>query len=246
MRVAADRPVATLSLEAERAVLPAGKTIAIKVQTMTASGLSGTVQLDLSGQPAGIHFAFDPPRLAVGDAAVLTLSADPGTPNGSSMCVLGMTGASGRAQMEFQLDVVKPPAVAVRDPRTGSILSGIAHVDVEANASPGLGVSEVRLLVDGTVSAKATGSAATFSWDTTAVAEGAHDLTAVAVDDIGSSTSTAPVRVEVRNSARVGGCASAGGAESLIGLALATAATVRRKRWKKGGFGWFTDGGSTG
>jgi len=246
MRVAADRPVATLSLEAGRAVLPAGKTIAIKVQTMTASGLSGTVQLDLSGQPAGIHFAFDPPRLAVGDTAVLTLSADPGTPNGSSMCVLGMTGTSGRAQMEFQLDVVKPPAVAVRDPRTGSILSGIAHVDVEANASPGLGVSEVRLLVDGAVSAKATGSTATFSWDTTAAAEGAHDLTAVAVDDIGSSTSTAPVRVEVRNSARVGGCASAGGAESLIGLALATAATVRRKRWKKGRFGWFTDCGSTG
>src|SRR5207237_2968064 len=117
---------------------------------------------------------------------------------------------------------------------------------VEANASPGLGVSEVRLLVDGAASAKATGSPATFSWDTTAAAEGAHDLTAVAVDDIGSSTSTAPVRVEVRNSARVGGCASAGGAESLIGLALATAATVRRKRWKKGGFGWFTDGGSTG
>jgi len=147
-----------------------------------------------------------------------------------------MTGTSGRAEMEFQLDVVKPPAVAVRDPRTGSILSGIAHVDVEANASPGLGVSEVRLLVDGAVSAKATGSTATFSWDTTAVAEGAHDLTAVAVDDMGSSTSTAPVRVEVRNSARVGGCASAGGAESLIGLALATAATVRRKRREKGRF----------
>src|SRR5437667_11519990 len=57
-------------------------------------------------------------------------------------------------------------------------------------------------------------------WDTTAAAEGAHDLTAVAVDEIGSSTSTAPVRVEVRNSARVGGCASAGGGETLVRLGL--------------------------
>jgi hypothetical protein len=233
MRVAADRPIATLSLEAGRAVLPAGKSIAIKVQTAIASGLSGTVQLDLSGQPAGVHFSFDPPRLAVGDTSFLTLSADPGTPHGSSICVLGMTGTSGRAVMEFQLDVVEPPAVSLRDPRTGSILSGIAHVDVEANASPGLGVSEVRLLVDGAVSAKASGSSATFTWDTTAVAEGAHDLTAVAVDDIGSLTSTAPVRVEVRNSARVGGgCTSAGAAEPLFALALA-AAIARRKHKEK-------------
>ena len=197
------------------------------------------MQFDLSGQPAAVHAAFDPAHVAVGDTAVLTLSADPGAPNGSSMCVLGMTGASGRAEMAFQLDVVKPPAVAVRDPRTGAILSGIAQVDVEANASPGLAVSEVRLLVDGAVSAKATGTTATFSWDTTEVAEGAHDLTAVAVDDLGSSTSTAPVRVQVRNSSGgAGGCASGGAAQPLIGLALAlaVAATARRKGRARG---WF-------
>jgi len=242
MRVAADRPIATLSLEAGRTLLPAGKTIAIRIQTTTASGLSGTVQFDLSGQPAAVHAAFDPAHVAVGDTAVLTLSADPGAPNGSSMCVLGMTGASGRAEMAFQLDVVKPPAVAVRDPRTGAILSGIAQVDVEANASPGLAVSEVRLLVDGAVSAKATGTTATFSWNTTEVAEGAHDLTAVAVDDLGSSTSTAPVRVQVRNSSGgAGGCASGGAAQPLIGLALAlaVAATARRKGRARGRSGWF-------
>jgi hypothetical protein len=230
MRVAADRPIATLSLEAGRALLPAGKSVAITVQTMTVPGLTGMVQLDLSGQPPGVHAVIDPPRLAVGETAILTLSADPGTPSGSSMCVLGMTGATGRAEMAFQLDVVQAPAVAVRDPRAGAILTGIAHVDVEANASPGRGLSEVRLLVDGAVSAKATGPSATFSWDTTEVAEGAHDLTAVAVDDIGGSTSTAPVRVEVRNSSRAGGCASAGAEQSLLGLALAMAAAARRKQ----------------
>jgi len=83
------------------------------------------------------------------------------------------------------------------------------------------------------LSAKATGTTATFSWDTTEVAEGAHDLMAVAVDDLDSSTSTAPVRVQVRNSSGgAGGCASAGAAKPLIGLALALAmaATARRKR----------------
>ena len=108
LRVAADEPAAVLSLEEGRAVLPQGTTIAVRVQTTPASGLSGTLQFELTGQPAGVHASFDPPQVQTGDATTLTLSAEESVARGSSPCAVAMTATTGRAEIPFSLEVVAP------------------------------------------------------------------------------------------------------------------------------------------
>ena len=108
LRVAADPPAAVLSLEEGRAVLPQGRTIAVHVQTTPASVLSGTIQFELTGQPAGVHASFDPPQIETGAATTLTLTAEQGVPPGSSSCAVAMTAATGRVEVPFNLEVVPP------------------------------------------------------------------------------------------------------------------------------------------
>jgi len=108
LRVAADSPAAVLSLEEGRAVLPQGRTIAVRVQTTPASGLSGTLQFELIGQPAGVHASFDPAQVEIGAATTLTLTAEGGVPQGSSSCAVAITAATGRAEIPFSLEVVAP------------------------------------------------------------------------------------------------------------------------------------------
>jgi uncharacterized protein (TIGR03382 family) len=115
---------------------------------------------------------------------------------------------------------------------TGAVLAGLAQIEVTAEASPGMKVSEIHLLADGAPVAVASGSAASFSWDTAAVQDGAHDLSAKAVDEIGNSSTTSPVRIAVKNArGGVGGCASAGAEQPLVALAAAMAALLRRRRY---------------
>ena len=228
LRIAADRP-GILTLQGGRVVLPVGRTIAVRVQTAGASRLSGTVRFNTTGLPAGVTASFDPPQVQAGSETTLTLAADATASLGSSSCSVVMGSASASAAIPLTLDVVAPPAVVLQGLVNGSVLSGVAQIVVEADASPGLGLAEVRLLVDGEVAAMANEATANFAWDTTAVAEGAHDLAAVAVDEVGNSTSTDPVRVEVRNGAGGGGCTSATAPEPLIGVALALLAMRRRR-----------------
>ena len=108
LRVAADPPAAVLSLEEGRAVLPQGRTIAVRVQTTPASVLSGTIQFELTGQPAGVHASFDPPQIETGAATTLTLTAEEGVPPGSSSCAVALTAATGRVKIPFNLEVVPP------------------------------------------------------------------------------------------------------------------------------------------
>ncbi len=53
---------------------------------------------------------------------------------------------------------------------------------------------------------------------------------AAAVDEIGNSGTTTPVRVAVRNGGRAGGCASAHAEQPLMEIAAALCAMLRRRR----------------
>ena len=90
-----------------------------------------------------------------------------------------------------------PPTVtldAVTSPASGTI-------SLTATASDDNGVTEVRFYVDGTTLIETDTSAPySASWDTTAVSDGAHTLTAVAVDTISQETTSAGVNVTVDNS----------------------------------------------
>jgi hypothetical protein len=228
VRIEVDQPVALLSLESGRAMLPAGKSVAVRVQTAPVPGLTDPLRLDVSGLPAGVHGDFAPPQIAAAQEATLTLSADPGTPSGSSNCAIGFTAGTDGWKMPFRLDVVAAPAVSLRGAQPGAVLAGVARMKV----------AEVRLLVDGAPVATSAGSPASFSWDTAGVADGSHDLSGMAVDEIGNSASTAPVRVGVRNGSAGsggGGCASAAADQPLIALAVGLLTLPRRRR-RDGGF----------
>jgi poly(3-hydroxybutyrate) depolymerase len=81
-----------------------------------------------------------------------------------------------------------PPALTIAAPSEGATLSGTVSVDV--NASDDTSVASVRLQLDGTDIgfAAPSGQAAAYSlsWDTSTVPDGAHRLTALAVDAAGN------------------------------------------------------------
>ena len=90
------------------------------------------------------------------------------------------------------------PTVAITSPASNAQVSDI--VNVTADASDNIGVAAVQFLVDG-VNAGVEDAAPPYAlaWDTRAVSNGAHTLTARARDAAGNSTLSAPVPVNVAN-----------------------------------------------
>ena len=92
-----------------------------------------------------------------------------------------------------------PPTVAITAPNNGANVSDITQVT--ANANDNVGVAGVRFLVDGQPEgAEDTSAPYGLSWDTRAVGNGAHTLTARARDAAGNTTTSAPIAVNVANS----------------------------------------------
>lgn len=90
-----------------------------------------------------------------------------------------------------------PPVVSLTAPAEAQTVSGT--VTVSATASDDQGVTRVRLLVDGGQLCARTAAPYSCPWSTTAVANGAHTLTAEARDAAGNSTTSAAVHVTVSN-----------------------------------------------
>jgi hypothetical protein len=86
------------------------------------------------------------------------------------------------------------PSVALSTPAAGSTVSGVVNVSGTANDDHG--VTQVQVFVDGAPIGTATPSGGLWSlpWDTTALTDGDHTLTAVATDTVGQ-TATSPVVV---------------------------------------------------
>ncbi|MEX2123327.1 MAG: Ig-like domain-containing protein [Woeseia sp.] len=92
------------------------------------------------------------------------------------------------------------PNVNMTSPVAGSTVAG--RINVTANASDNVGVAKVQSKIDGMAlgSADTTAPYST-SFDSTAYSDGSHILTAVASDAAGNSTTSAPVTINVSNSA---------------------------------------------
>lgn len=90
------------------------------------------------------------------------------------------------------------PTISITSPTGGTTVSG--NVTITADANDNIAVSQVQFKVDGVnlgnVDASFPYSA---PWDTTAGSNGSHDLTAVATDTAGNSTTSSPVNVTVNN-----------------------------------------------
>lgn len=92
-----------------------------------------------------------------------------------------------------------PPAVSLTSPVSGATVIG-SSVVISANATDNTTVTGVQFLLDGAnLDSQDTANPYTISWNTISVANGAHTLQAIAVDQASNSASSALVTVTVNN-----------------------------------------------
>jgi hypothetical protein len=97
------------------------------------------------------------------------------------------------------------PSVSVTTPLSGATVAGTA-VTVAASASDNVGVAGVQFKLDGAnLGIEDTSAPYTFAWNTTAVSNGTHALTAVARDAAGNTRTSSSVSVTVSNGIAGGG-----------------------------------------
>jgi beta-glucosidase len=91
------------------------------------------------------------------------------------------------------------PIVSISAPANNAVVSG-SPVTISANASDNVAVASVQFRVDGAnLGASDVSGPYSISWDTTATANGIHQLSAVAVDTSGNRATSAVVSVTVSN-----------------------------------------------
>jgi subtilisin family serine protease len=90
-----------------------------------------------------------------------------------------------------------PPQTSISSPVNGATVSG--SVTITANATDPSGVKSVEFYVDGAWKCTDTTASYTCSWDTTAVANATHTVTARAYDTWNNMGTSAPVSVTVSN-----------------------------------------------
>jgi hypothetical protein len=114
----------------------------------------------------------------------------------------GNISARRSATVTITLDAV-PPTVSISAPASGATVLGT--VAVSAAASDNVGVAGVQFLLDGSpLGAEDYTNPYSISWDTTAVGNGAHILSARARDEAGNRTTSAGVTVTVANTTPTG------------------------------------------
>lgn len=181
----------------------AGQTVSGQI-TVSASaadniGIAG-VQLLLNGSALGAEKAAAPYTAAVDTRTLAngnyTLSAVARDAAGNRTTAAVITV---RVSNVVVVGDTTAPAVAIAAPGAGQTVTG--SVTLSANASDGTGVAGVQFLVDGAaVGAEDTAVPFTISWDSRTVANGSHQISAVARDVAGNRTTSAASAVTVSNS----------------------------------------------
>jgi uncharacterized membrane protein len=91
-----------------------------------------------------------------------------------------------------------PPTTSITAPANGATVSGT--VAINATASDNVGVTQMQILIDGTVAASNTNATSlSFNWNTTTVANGSHTIVSKAFDAAGNVGASATVTVTVSN-----------------------------------------------
>ena len=86
------------------------------------------------------------------------------------------------------------PLVAITSPTSGSLVSKTTYINV--SASDNVGVTQVKLYIDGSLVYTSSNSKFTYTWNTTYVSRGTHTLQAFAFDAVQNKGSSAIVSVK--------------------------------------------------
>jgi peptidoglycan/xylan/chitin deacetylase (PgdA/CDA1 family) len=89
------------------------------------------------------------------------------------------------------------PTVSLTSPKAGDALAGT--VTLSADASDNVAVDHVTFLVDGQSVGSASSAPYSLAWDSRSVADGAHSVTARAVDTAGNATTSSAISTSVTN-----------------------------------------------
>ena len=175
----------TIALTAPTAgVQPAGTTITLSATASDADGTIAQVQFLSNGQPLGTPLTAAPFQTTLVNPASGTYAL--------SARVTDNLGASTvSANVTIQVD--RAPTVAITVPAPATVIATGRTVAIAALASDSDGtVVSVRFLVDGTTLSTATAAPYTATWKATS---GNHQLTAIATDDLGRTTTSAAVSI---------------------------------------------------
>jgi hypothetical protein len=219
--------------------------------TLTINPTAGPLQITLASLPTGtVGTSYAATFTAAGGVAPYTWTLLGGQlPTGLALQATGnisgtptVAGAftfspqvqdsAGRtASTTLSINIAAPsaPTVAITAPAPGSTVSGM--LNVTGTASSTLGLRSVQLSVDGGSFSNTSGTTNwAFPLDTTALANGAHTLTAQASDTAGNTTTSAPLSLVVNNSGLAADCtlyASASGNDSNSGTSPAAPKTFQ-------------------
>ncbi len=120
-----------------------------------------------------------------------------------ALALIGLLGAAAippQARAQLGLPLLGSLVVTITSPASGSTVSGTRTVSAGVTIIGSLLVSGVQFKLDGTnLGAEDTSSQYSISWNTTAVSNGWHTLTAVARDALGIRWTSDPVAVRVLN-----------------------------------------------
>ncbi len=184
----------------------AGSSTSYTVNTAVTAGAAQTVNLSVSGLPAGVTGSFNPTSVTAGGSSTLTLTVASTTGAGTTSFTITGTGTSATHTASASVTVTntnQAPTVSFTSPTAGSTVSGTITVAANAADADGTVASVKFTLPDGT-SVTDTTSPFSTTFDTTKVANGSATFSATATDNQGASTTTS-VTVTVNNAAG-GGC----------------------------------------
>ncbi|MCC6539986.1 MAG: immune inhibitor A [Bryobacterales bacterium] len=91
------------------------------------------------------------------------------------------------AAQTYAVEERTAPVVTVKNPRSGSVVSGDVKIDYQTATASGTATQVVSLLVDGAPLQTANAAAGTFIWKSGSVAAGLHRVTVRAVNNAGRS-----------------------------------------------------------
>jgi subtilisin-like proprotein convertase family protein len=184
----------------------AGSSTTYTVSTAVTAGTAQTVNLSVSGLPAGVTGSFNPTSVTAGGSSTLTLTVASTTGASTTNFTITGTGTSATHSANASVTVTnnnQAPTVSITSPTAGSTVSGTITVAANAADADGTVASVKFTLPDGT-SVTDTTSPFSTTFDTTKVANGGgYTITATATDNQGA-TATTSVTFSVNNGG--GGC----------------------------------------
>ena len=195
----------SLALSPGTGSLAAGGTASFTISSTSTAGFAERISLTAGALPAGVTATFSPAAVTAGGNSTLTLTATSSVATAASV-TLTATGtaasATHTASATFGITggtAVAPPSASVSTPASGQTISGTVSIGASATAGAGTTLSQLDVFVDNVKIGGSTSSPASVSWDTMAVANGAHSLTARATDADGGKATSAAVAVTVNN-----------------------------------------------